>query len=198
MTRKTKSEATRQTILSTGRRLVIKGGFGAMGLSALLKECGIPKGSFYHYFASKEAFGQAMLHDYVEDYITRVDAILAGQGTGAAKLLAFCTAWLDHDGTAGVVRNCLVVNLGAEVADLSDAMRQVLDDGVRELVARIASMMRAGVADGSLRLEGPPENAARLLYAQLLGAAILTKLSQDQGPLEAVLNDIETRLVISA
>ncbi|MEJ1990397.1 MAG: TetR/AcrR family transcriptional regulator, partial [Maritimibacter sp.] len=59
MTQPRKSELTRQTILTTGRRLVIQGGFGAMGLSALLKESGVPKGSFYYYFPSKEAFGQA-------------------------------------------------------------------------------------------------------------------------------------------
>lgn len=169
-----------------------------MGLSALLKESGVPKGSFYHYFASKEAFGRAMLQDYVEDYLARIDTILEQDGTGAQKLEAFCSAWLDHERGAGMVSTCLVVNLGAEVADLSEDMRTVLNDGVVALVGMIAAMMREGAADGSLRLDDTPENAARVLYAQLLGAAILSKLSHDQGPLETVVNDTRMRCFTGA
>jgi len=199
MLRDTKSRSTRQDILDAGRKLVTRGGFGAMGLSALLRESGVPKGSFYHYFASKEAFGQAMLKDYVDDYLARVDSILEQDLSGAQKLEAFAAAWLDHDrdgGPApggGMTSTCLVVNLGAEVADLSEDMRKVLNDGVVALVGMIAAMMREGVADGSLKLDDTPENAARVLYAQLLGAAILSKLSSDQGPLETVVNDTKLR-----
>lgn len=193
MKREIKSNATRETILQAGRKLVTRGGFGAMGLSALLKESGVPKGSFYHYFASKEAFGQAMLQDYVDDYLARIDTILEQEATGAEKVEAFCTAWLDKERDAGMVSTCLVVNLGAEVADLSEDMRKVLDDGVVALVGMIAAMMREGVADGSVHLDDTPENAARVLYAQLLGAAILSKLSHDQRPLETVVNDTMKR-----
>lgn len=49
-----KAEATRQHILDTGYRLVLHKGFAALGFSKILKACGVPKGSFYHYFASKE------------------------------------------------------------------------------------------------------------------------------------------------
>lgn len=198
MTEMTRSEATRQNILACGRKLVTRGGFGAMGLSALLKESGVPKGSFYHYFPSKEAFGRALLDDYVEDYLSRVDALMEREGSGAEKLEAFCAAWLAREREAGMVSTCLVVNLGAEVADLSEGMRRVLNDGVAALVGRLAEMMRQGIEDGSLRIDPPPEIAAQMLYAQLLGAAILSKLSQDQAPLEAVLNDTRQRLMTGA
>jgi TetR/AcrR family transcriptional regulator, transcriptional repressor for nem operon len=198
MTQPRKSELTRQTILTTGRRLVIQGGFGAMGLSALLKESGVPKGSFYYYFPSKEAFGQALLEDYVGDYLARIDALLAGTGTGADKFSAFCSAWLTHEQQPGLANTCLVVKLGAEVADLSDAMRQVLDEGVKALTGKLAQMLREGAADGSLSPQTTPEDTAQAIYAQLLGAAILAKLSQDQTPLETVLTDINTRLLPGA
>lgn len=193
MTRASVSRSTRQNLLDTGRKLVTQGGFGAMGLSTLLKESGVPKGSFYHYFASKEAFGEAMLRDYIEDYLARIDTILERNATGARKLEAFFAAWLDHERDAGMVNTCLVVNLGAEVADLSEGMRKVMNDGVVALVGMIAAMMREGVADGSLDLDDSPDNAARVLYAQLLGAAILSKLSRDLGPLEIVVNDTRMR-----
>lgn len=194
-----KSEITRQTILSTGRRLVARDGFGAMGLSQLLKEAGVPKGSFYHYFASKEAYGEAILTDYVEDYLARIDTLLArgGQGgeQGADLLMAFCQAWLDQDRSEGLVSTCLVVKLGAEVADLSEPMRAVLDDGVSQLTARIAQMLKIGAKDGSLVLDAPAPDLAGVIYAQLLGAAILSKLSHSQHPLERALDDIKRRVM---
>src|SRR5690606_25283697 len=51
-----KAQATRQHILDTGYRLVLQKGFAALGLQEILKACAVPKGSFYHYFSSKEAF----------------------------------------------------------------------------------------------------------------------------------------------
>lgn len=49
---------TREHLLATGERLSLRLGFNGMGLSLLLTTAGIPKGSFYHYFRSKEVFGE--------------------------------------------------------------------------------------------------------------------------------------------
>ncbi|SDW46085.1 TetR/AcrR family transcriptional regulator [Roseicitreum antarcticum] len=194
MTQPRKSDQTRQKILATGRRLVTTGGFGAVGLAALLKECGVPKGSFYYYFPSKEAFGQAMLEDYVAEYLGRVEALMATDDSAAVRLTAFCDAWLDQERQAGLVSTCLVVKLGAEVSDLSDAMRAVLDAGVKELTARLAALLEEGARDGSVMPQDDVQAAAQALYAQWLGAAILSKLSHDQIPLERAMTDTRKRL----
>jgi len=76
MTLTSKAEATRQNLLDTGYRLVLSKGFSALGLQEILKGSGVPKGSFYHYFASKEAFGCALLDDYVTEYATGLTSCL--------------------------------------------------------------------------------------------------------------------------
>jgi len=81
-----RSDQTRKNILSAGRLLIGKHGYSAVGLALILKESNVPKGSFYHYFPSKEAFGQALLDDYVTDYLTRVDTLSSGPGTAGEKL----------------------------------------------------------------------------------------------------------------
>ena len=81
MAEQKKSDLTRQKILTSGRALISKHGFGAVGLARILKESGVPKGSFYYYFPSKEAFGHALLTDYVADYLARIDALCATQGS---------------------------------------------------------------------------------------------------------------------
>ncbi|ASM73237.1 MULTISPECIES: TetR/AcrR family transcriptional regulator [Roseobacteraceae] len=194
MTQPRKSEQTRQHILETGRELVLHGGFSGVGLSQILAASGVPKGSFYYYFASKEVFGCALLQDYVDDYLGRFDALADGAGTAGAKLRNYWTAWLDNDKASGIASGCLVVKLAAEIADLSNDMRMILDAGVDQMTARIADLLRAGAADGTVHALPDPDATARVLYAQWLGAAILSKLSQTDSALRDALQDTTRRL----
>ena len=189
-----KSDQTRQNILSAGRMLIGKPGYSAVGLALILKESRVPKGSFYHYFPSKEAFGQALLDDYVTDYLARLDNLCNGPGTAGDKLTAFWTAWLTQSESEGIASQCLVVKLGAEIADLSNEMRTVLDQGVAALVDRIADLLIRGNRDGSVRAVADAQATAQMLYAKWLGAAILSKLSRDELPLERALAETKASL----
>lgn len=194
MTEPRKSELTRQRILDTGRELVLKVGFTGMGLQELLHTSGVPKGSFYHYFASKEAFGCALLDDYVAHYLMRMDALVAAPQTGGERLARYGRAWLASDGTPSITETCLVVKLASEIADLSEDMRRIVDAGVGQLVARLETMVTEGMADGSVRPQADPAQAARLLYGQWLGAAVLAKLGRSERPLHDALDDMRQRL----
>ena len=190
-----KSEQTRSRILSTGRRLVLGMGFTGMGLKELLSESAVPKGSFYHYFASKEAFGQALLEDYVTDYLSRVDRLIASPRSGGEQLMTYCAAWLASADKPSIAETCLVVKLASEIADLSEDMRITLDGGVHELESRLEQILRAGMADGSIVPLADPARAARGLYAQWLGAAILSKLGKSEQPLIEAMDDTRQRLL---
>ena len=181
-----KAQATRQHILDTGYRLVLQKGFAALGLQEILKACAVPKGSFYHYFASKEVFGCELLQQYVDDYGRKLEQLLAEPGNGRQRLMRYWSAWAHDpaDPAQGWAEECLVVKLAAEVSDLSEDMRQVLDQGVQRLLQRIAALVEEGRADGSLPKGKPALQVARVLYQMWLGAALLSKLSQDRLPLQ--------------
>ncbi|WP_339763964.1 TetR family transcriptional regulator C-terminal domain-containing protein [uncultured Hoeflea sp.] len=192
MTAPKKSELTRSRILTEGRALVLASGFGGLGLTELLTASGVPKGSFYYYFASKEAFGCAMLSDYVIDYLAALDAIIARPEPAAQRLDSFFSAALG--GEAGSMADrCLVVKLAAEIADLSEDMRAILDQGVTAVCDRLTALLRAGIEDGSITPQADPGSAATLLYSQWLGAAIIAKLSRSAVPLEQALADTQRR-----
>ncbi len=181
-----KAQATRQHILDTGYRLVLQKGFAALGLQEILKACAVPKGSFYHYFASKEVFGCELLQQYVDDYGRKLEQLLAEPGNGRERLMRYWDAWARDpaDPAQGWAEECLVVKLAAEVSDLSEDMRRVLDQGVQRLLQRIAGLVDEGRADGSLPKGKPALQVARVLYQMWLGAALLSKLSQDSLPLQ--------------
>lgn len=191
-----KAVATRQTILDTGYALVLRKGFAALGLQEILQASGVPKGSFYHYFASKEAFGCALLESYVSDYGRRVNQIFAQDGTGRERLMRYWHAWLDgaEDSGRGLAEDCLAVKLAAEVADLSEDMRRVLHDGVERLIARIAAMIDEARADGSLPDGADSPALAQVLYQMWLGAALMAKLSRDRSPMHRALAATERLL----
>ncbi|WP_375590811.1 TetR family transcriptional regulator C-terminal domain-containing protein [Hoeflea alexandrii] len=192
MTAPKKSDLTRSRILSQGRALVLAQGFGGLGLTELLTASGVPKGSFYHYFGSKEAFGCDMLHAYVEDYLAALDAIIARPQPAAERLDSFFSAALAGD-AGSMADRCLVVKLAAEIADLSENMRKILDEGVAAVCGRLAILLRQGAGDGSVVPQPDPETAAALLYSQWLGAAIIAKLSRRPEPLEQALADTRRR-----
>ena len=77
---------TKAHLLATGYQLIAKKGFTAVGLKQILDTAGVPKGSFYHYFASKEAFGEAIINHYFSLYKTRLDVIDAQDVSAQQKL----------------------------------------------------------------------------------------------------------------
>jgi TetR/AcrR family transcriptional repressor of nem operon len=180
----TRHDNTRQHILETGHRIIAGKGFTGVGLNELLQTAGVPKGSFYHYFKSKEQYGQALLEDYFEHYLADIETLLNGAVTPAHdRLMHYWQRWLDRQSDDCTQQKCLVVKLAAEVADLSDGMRLTLRDGTDQIVARIARVIEAGIADGSL----PPMEAqttAQTLYQLWLGASLLGKLHRNNAALD--------------
>jgi len=178
----------RQHILDTGRRLILGKGFTAVGLNEILSTAGVPKGSFYYYFKSKEAFGAALLEAYFADYLARTDALLSDELMPAAqRLMRYWQGWMSKGENDCLESTCLVVKLSAEVSDLSEAMRMALLDGTRQIIERLASCLRQGAVDGSLSglLDAP--QTALALYELWLGAALLTKLRRERSALDTAL-----------
>src|SRR5882757_10312672 len=173
----------RRHILDVAQPLLLRKGFTAVGLVEILAAAQVPKGSFYHYFGSKEAFGEAVLEAYFTDYLARMDAQLAQPGPAAQRLLGYFRDWLDSQTGDEAQSRCLAVKLGAEVCDLSESMRAALKRGTTSVIDRLSQCIEAGRADGSL-LTAPaahgPRALATVLYQTWLGAGLLTKFARNR------------------
>ncbi|MBS1139639.1 MAG: transcriptional regulator, TetR family [Proteobacteria bacterium] len=178
---------TRQHILDTGYRIIAGKGFSSVGLTEILTTAGVPKGSFYHYFESKEQYGQTLLEEYFNRYLATIDTLLeADAPSGQERLMRYWQQWLDSQCDDCADQKCLVVKLSAEVADLSDAMRITLRDGTDQVVSRIAALIEAGVADNSLP-PMEPRATAQMLYQLWLGASLLGKLHRNSAALDGAM-----------
>ncbi|WP_394251927.1 TetR/AcrR family transcriptional regulator [Vibrio profundi] len=190
----TKTNDTRQHILNVGYQLIVEKGFTSVGLSQLLKEADVPKGSFYHYFKSKEQFGEALINDYFEQYQQRLDAAFnQAQGNHYQRLMGYFERWLSVDDGRCNAHKCLVVKLSAEVSDLSESMRMALLTGANFVTQAIGDCVSAGIEDGSIAQQDPKQSA-EVLYSLWLGASLLSKLNQSTDNLQHALQTTSTML----
>ena len=174
-------------------------GFSAVGLNEVLAVAGVPKGSFYHYFASKEAFGEALLESYFEDYLAEVDDTFRQPGkTMADRLMDYWRAWQANQSSFDCQGKCLAVKLGAEVADLSETMRATLKRGTSGIIGRLRQAIEAGMAEGSLSIEGDPHEVAESLYQLWLGASVMVKIVRTTQPFDAAMSMTRRTLHIPA
>lgn len=189
---------TRQHILACGQQLVAGKGFVGVGLSEILASASVPKGSFYHYFGSKELFGIALLETYFETYLLNVDALFGRADLNAAqRLMTYFQRWIETQTGDDAERKCLIVKLGAEISDLSDAMRSTMLEGTERIMQRIADCIAAGQADGSIQNPQSPVACAQWLYGAWLGASLISKLRRDGSALDAALQTTRKVLMLS-
>ncbi|WP_171240395.1 TetR/AcrR family transcriptional regulator [Ruegeria sp. HKCCA5491] len=190
---------TRSNIVTAGQSLIGQKGFSAVGLAEILKAAGVPKGSFYHFFESKDAFGVVLLNEYFESYHANLDHLFAKQGlTAAEMLMLYFSNWRENQGLEDCESRCLAVKLGAEVSDFSEPMRSALKTGTDGIISRLATVVQAGVSDGSLRVSQTPTAVAASLYYLWLGASIMVKISKSHDPFEIVLTNTRQTLGIGA
>jgi TetR/AcrR family transcriptional repressor of nem operon len=189
----------RDNILAVGQRIMAGKGFSAVGLNEILLTAAVPKGSFYHYFGSKDAFGEALLDRYFHGYLDELDATLRQPGLSMAqRLMNYWQQWQENQSVLDCQGKCLAVKLGAEVADLSEAMRLALKRGTSAITERLGRAIETGVTEGSLAIHGSPDGAAQGLYQLWLGASLLAKIVRNTQPFDAALATTRQLLTLSS
>lgn len=178
-----KTNDTRQHILDVGYELIVNRGFTSVGLSELLKKAAVPKGSFYHYFKSKEQFGEAMIQDYFTKYFERLNARFTNTDlNGYQRLMSYFEEMVKVEDDVCNANKCLLVKLSAEVSDLSESMRLALRQSADKTIQAMADCIDVGIQDGSIP-NGDSALLARQIYYLWNGASLLNKLYQDQAAL---------------
>lgn len=179
-----RSEKTRQHVLDVGRELVATHGFTNLGLTELLKTAGVPKGSFYHYFQSKEHFGCELIRLYLRNYLNLMDEIIFSTDVNMrVALMQFWDTWICHQGSTDPSKQCLIVKLSAEVSDYSEEMRQLLADTIGLVEERLSNAIVDGIKDGSISPHVDAALSAQMLYQMWLGASLQAKLTRNTEPL---------------
>ncbi|MEU8364029.1 TetR/AcrR family transcriptional regulator [Nonomuraea sp. NPDC048882] len=177
----------KERILSAAQTLIELRGYSALGVAEICKAAGVPKGSFYYFFASKEDLALAVIDEHWAVQRGDWERILRSDDPPLQRLrrLFEATQAVQHAGqqSCGTVSGCLFGNLTLEMSNQTEALRVRLQqifgaqvDLVDEVVTEARERGEVTVAD--------TREAARSVVAQLEGQVLFAKLYNDTGRLD--------------
>jgi TetR/AcrR family transcriptional regulator, transcriptional repressor for nem operon len=181
-------EKTRDILLEAGKRVFLEKGYNNAGLEAILQAAGVPKGSFYYYFESKEDFGLQVLNRFAERYDAEFERCLGDPSRGPVeRLRRFFEGGLEKLASQSCRSGCLVGNLSQEMASQSETFRQRLEavfEGWRE---RFAACIEQAQRAGEVAAHLDPHVLAEFLLNSWEGAVLRAKTMRSAEPLRAFL-----------
>lgn len=176
---------TREGLVRLGTEILTEKGFLNTGIDELLKRAGVPKGSFYHYFASKEAFGHAVIDNYAAYFARRLDrALLDEAHAPLQRLMNFVADAKTGMGRFDFRRGCLIGNMGQELGAGHEGFRVRLDEVFSDWQQRVANCLEAAKRAGQLAPEADCQRLAAFFWIGWEGAVLRAKLVRNDGPLE--------------
>ena len=177
---------TREKIIRKGAELIHAQGFNATGLQQILQAAGIPKGSFYFYFKSKEDFGLEVI-----DYF---NAIISGIFTRylsdkkippmrrLERLFEYYEAAFQKNGAA---LGCPIGNLSLELADTNERLRVHLGGVIETLIGQIESCLKEAQRDKSISAGLNTADTACFIFHSFEGAVLHMKVVKSIEPFRA-------------
>lgn len=177
---------TRGTLVQAGLGLMHAEGYAATGIQAVVEAAGVPKGSFYNHFVSKEAFGAEVIDAYSERGLARLRDVLTDPARPPlARLEAYFDDRIAAFRTSGHVRGCLMGNFSAEAADHSAVIRERLAVQFAAWTGLIEACIAEAQADGSAARRFPAALLAGFVMNSWEGALLRMRVEKSDAPLLA-------------
>ncbi len=176
---------TRALLVQTGMAILTEKGFNNTGIDEVLRLVGVPKGSFYHYFASKEKFGEAVIAAYAEYFAAKFDRLLGNVERAPLDRLHDFIAEATHGMQKyDYRRGCLVGNLGQEMGGTHDGFCALLEAVLKDWQTRVAECLREAQAGGEIPADADVEALAEFFWIGWEGAVMRAKLTRNDTPLQ--------------
>ncbi len=175
---------TKAELLRVGLEHLTEFGFASSGIDTILKKAGVPKGSFYHYFASKEAYGESLIAHYDSYFSRKLDMhLLDQQHTPLSRIANFVDDAAIGMARHGFKRGCLVGNLGQEVDALPVSFRAQLTNVFLNWQRKLEACLVQAKANGDINQSADCGALAEYFWISWEGAVSRAKLVQSDKPL---------------
>jgi len=181
-------ESTRDILLEAGKKTFLEKGYNNSGIEAILQAAGVPKGSFYYYFESKEDFGLKVLDRFATCYDETLGQFLGDTSVPPLDRLrnyfeAVCVR-LESDQCR---KGCLIGNLSQEMADRSETFRARLEEIFESRVDRYAECLKQSQESGEIGRDLDVRELAEFWLNSWQGAVLRAKTMRSTAPLRTFL-----------
>jgi len=179
---------TKRRLLEAALEMLLRHGYAGLGVQDLLDRTGIPKGSFYHHFESKQDMALQAVDQYTAIGHALLDRCLAPDGRPALdRVRTFFEQLGEFYGTQGYL-GCLLGALGQELAGTDEIFRARIEQCMASLAERIAECLEEARRGGELPADTDPRQLADVLLNAWEGAALRSRLIRSSEPLTWVLD----------
>ena len=179
------TKSTRDHLIDTGLKLMHQQGYNATGLTEILKEADVPKGSFYHHFGSKEDFAAAALERYTTREAQHAASVLiASKISPLKRLKRYFMDLVKLYGQKGAIPGCMMGRFSLEMAAQNPQLRKQISVTFAHWQHTIATVVEQAVAHEELSAGTDPASVAGFLLNSWEGALLRSQAEASDAPLE--------------
>jgi TetR/AcrR family transcriptional repressor of nem operon len=173
----------KEQLVDAGSRVLFEKGFHASSINDIVDAAGVPKGSFYNHFESKEALALEAVRRYVESY--DFSGLRQEGGSPLARLRAHFRSVAELTIARGVGLGCMLGNFSTEFPEPTSAIRQFVSGALTAWGNEVATCLEAAQAAGELAESVDTHALGHYLVNAYEGAVARAKVSGDRAPLDA-------------
>ena len=188
--------STREALVERAADLFRAHGFRATSIGDVIEHAGVPKGSLYHHFPSKEELGYAVLDHWRDEFRARfLDEVTADAGPPPLDRIGrFLDRFLAAQDAGACRGGCPFGTLAAEMADVHEGFRARLAETFQGFADAFAVQLRRAQEDGTLRADADPAALGTFLVATLEGGVLLAKVNRSSAALASALDTARNHL----
>ncbi|MFF2469474.1 TetR/AcrR family transcriptional regulator [Streptomyces mirabilis] len=179
----------REKILTVAQELIESRGYSGLGVAEICKAAGVPKGSFYYFFESKEALALAVLDEHWEAQRSAWSRVLQDDAEPLSRLRRLFeeteAGLREGQQNCGTVSGCMFGNLTLELSNQTEPIRKRLQQ-IFEAQVEMVDQVIAEAREPGETAPGDTRDAARSIVAQLEGQVLFAKLYNNPQHLEAL------------
>ena len=179
-----KRTSKRDELIRVGRDIIARQGFKSASLNDILTVAGVPKGSFYYYFSSKDDFGLAIVDDFADEYRDRFKATLENEEYSPLTRLRKYFEWKIVEMEAcQCTDGCLIGNLAQELSAQNEIFRDRLNRVFAEWEQYFRQCLQAACEAGEINSDRH-EELAKFIISGWEGAILQAKVTKSVLPMQ--------------
>ncbi len=199
MAHSAKTTLTKTALLQEGIQQLAAHGYHGTGIKKILDVVHVPKGSFYNYFASKEAYVAEIIREYNQQSMLLFDQLVADSTlTAVEKLEILYQHMLARYADAQYQKGCLVGNLAAEIGHRYALCQTALQASINNWQTRLTSLIMLAQQEGSIRTDLAPDAIAEILWHTWEGILLRMQVDGDAVVAKRVLSTLFKQLLVPA
>jgi TetR/AcrR family transcriptional regulator, transcriptional repressor for nem operon len=178
-------EDTKQKLIMTGAEIMHLKGYNNTGIQEILDKAGIPKGSFYNFFKSKEDFGLQIIEYFVGFFSQISSQFFGNKAQPPLERIRLLLEWfMDFFKSTDYTLGCPIGNFAQEMGDINPAFREKLKTSLDSMSGQFALVLREAQESGHLSQSMDTVETAHFIISSWEGALMLMKVAKSTVPLE--------------